>query len=440
MNILTRLIYNMPTDKNAAIAESLKETREKRKGQQCRVFTMKVDMKALSSAQREVIKMQFVEAKWITNEALAAENVFKHKTGKSVKRRDKDGNEIETLLQYLGSQMKQSVVEELHSNIKTLSTLKSTGKKVGKIRFKREVTAINLKQYGSTHRILNQKHIAIQKVPGKIRVFGLHQLMSRKGNIKFDIANAKLLNTPQGYFVAITAYSATAKRKHNGQEIGIDFGISTNITLSNGRQFHASVQESERLKKLQRKFAKQKKYSKRRYKTLQMIKREYQKLTHKKNDIANKIVSEILKYEHIYMQDENLRGWKKIFGKQVHHSVMGRVKAKLKPHLTYMLPRNAPTTKLCTACGTIHRNMTLAIRMFTCECGVIEDRDVHAAQNMIAMSKIKLGQELSESTLAEIDIRLDDQGQIAVIDETRRSIFKTGLNARLVQEDARSLA
>lgn len=432
----------MSTGKNATIAESLKETREKRKGQHCRVFTMKIDMKSLSSVQREVLKMQFVEAKWITNEALASSDLFKYTAGKTVKRKDRDGNEVETVLQYVGSQMKQSIVDELLSNVKTLSTQKKNGRSVGKIRFKRQVTAINLKQYGSTHRITGQKHIAIQKVPGKIKVFGLHQLMSSRGNIKFEIANAKLLNTPHGYFIAITAYSKKIKRAHNEQEIGIDFGISTNITLSNGRQFHATVQEGERLKRLQRKFAKQQKGSKRRYKTLLLIKSEYQKLTNQKNDIANKIVSEILKFEHIYMQDENLTGWKKLFGRQVHHSVMGRVKAKLKPHLTYLLPRNAPTTKLCTACGTIHRNMTLATRMFTCGCGIIEDRDIHAAQNMIVMSKIKLGQELSESTLAEIDIRLDDQGQIAVIDETRRSTFKNvGQNARIiVHEDARSLA
>lgn len=426
----------MSSSKNATISESLRKTREKRLSQDCRIFTIKVDMASLKAAQTEALKMQFVEAKWIVNEALASEDLFKYVAGKTVIRKDKDLNNVETEIKFLGSQMKQSVVDELKSNIKTLSTLKKRGKKIGKLKFRKQITSINLKQFGSTYKVSGKRKIKIQNVPGEIRVNGLNQILSNKGKLKFELANAKLLNTPLGYFVAITCYSKKKERECSG-EIGIDFGISTAITLSDGRKFDAFVQETDRLKKLQRKFSKQQKGSKRRFNTLRLIKREYQKLSNKKNDVANKIVAEILKFKDIYMQDENLTGWKKLFGKKVQHSVLGRVKAKLKPKARYVLSRWEPTTKLCIECGQLHK-ITLADRIFICDCGIEpEDRDIHAAKNMIALSKIKIGQELSELTLVETLSDCNASAIEAEAGEARRSekVFEA-----IRQEDATSLA
>jgi putative transposase len=318
--------------------------------------------------------------------------------------------------------MKQSVVDELKSNVKTLSTLKKKGKRIGAIQFKREVTSINLKQYGTTYKIVNRRKIKIQNVPGEIKAFGLEQIYSNAGKLKFELANAKILKTPLGYFLAITCYSTKKERLCSG-EIGLDFGVSTAITFSDGRKFNASVQETDRLKRLQRKFSRQQKGSKRRFKTLNLIKREYQKLTNRKNDIENKICHEILKFKDIYMQDENLSGWKSRFGKKIQHSVLGRIKAKIKPKATYVLSRWEPTTKLCVHCGQLHK-LTLADRIFACDCGAEpEDRDIHAAKNMIAMSKLKLvGQELSEFTLVEtLSDSIRSRTMKAEVVETRRS-------------------
>lgn len=427
----------MSTEKNIGISESLKKTREKRLNQDCRVFKIKIDFASLKLNQKEAMKMQFVEAKWIVNEAIGSGDIFKYIAGKYVVRKDKDLNDIKTELQFLGSQAKQSVVDELKSNIKTLSSLKKKGKKVGKLKFRKEVKSINLKQFGNSYKIVDRRKIKIQNVPGEIRVNGLDQIYSNSGKLKFELANAKLLNTPLGYYLAIICYSKKEERECKG-EIGIDFGISTHITLSDGRKFNASAQESDRLKMLQRKFAKQIKGSKRRYKTLILIKKEYQKMSNKKNDMANKIVAEIKQFKDIYMQDENLRGWKSRFGKQIQHSVLGRIKAKLIPVAKKVLSRWEPTTKLCIECGQLHK-MTLGDRIFKCDCGAEdEDRDVHAAKNMIAISKLKyVGQELSELTLVEIGSDFNASAIKAPVVEARRS----AKNLKSVSsEDATSLA
>ena len=121
------------------------------------------------------------------------------------------------------------------------------------------------------------------------------------------------------------------KIQTNGKEIGLDFGIKSNITTSEGEKLDVCVEESERLKKLQRELFRRVKGSNNRHKTIKLIQREYQKLSNKKQDKANKIVHQLKKYDRIYMQDEQIAKWQKgRFGKQVQHSCMGTVKAKLK--------------------------------------------------------------------------------------------------------------
>ena len=49
-----------------------------------------------------------------------------------------------------------------------------------------------------------------------------------------------------------------------------------------------------------------------------------------------------------------------------------------------MIDRWFPTTKLCVNCGAYNDNLKLSDRKFVCsECGTIDDRDIHAAKNMI---------------------------------------------------------
>ena len=89
------------------------------------------------------------------------------------------------------------------------------------------------------------------------------------------------------------------------------------------------------------------------------------------------------------MQDENLSGWHKgLFGRTVQHSVLGLVKAKLihNERVTVLSSRE-PTTKYCPVCGKLKKDITLADRTYECPCGYSEDRDIHAARNMILLAK-----------------------------------------------------
>ena len=408
--------------KNENIKKSMRETCLRRMSQTCKVYTVKIDESRLSTRQAEQLKMLFVEAKWIYNDILNySENndILSYNTKvKSVDVLNKNKEKEVRELKFIGSQMKQSVFANIVSNIKMLSTKKKQGNKVGKLKYISEYKSLNLKQYGNTYKIYGNKRIKIQGVSGKLVVNGLDQFINI---LDIEIANAKILNKPDGYYIAITTYQYTDKlpiKQYIGEEIGIDLGIKDTITLSTGEKFKSSIGETERLKRLQRKFARQQKGSNNRYKTRILIQKEYQKITNRKNDIANKIVNHILSYEHIYMQDENISGWQKgLFRKQVQYSILGRVKAKLinNPRVE-VLDKFVPTTKYCPICGNIKNDISLSDRVYHCNiCGYTNDRDIHSANNMIIMTKISMNKNLPmehrEVKPVENELSFDETGR-----------------------------
>ncbi len=392
-------------EKRLKIKESNAETRQRRTRQTCRVFKVKVDNSKLSKKQKEQLKMMFVEGKWLRNDRLAwAKNNHKsifdcevpHKHEK-VHVKTKTGEFEERELKHIGSQMAQGVVAEMKSNLKTILRLQKKGiQKHGELKFVSELKSINLWQYGCTYSFKSAKRMKIQGVSGLVAVNGVKQFIEDKD---IEIASAKLLNTPQGYFVAVTTYIDNDKLEKpisNGKTIGLDFGCQTSITYSDGRRQNVVVGETERLKNLQRKLSRQVKGSNNSYRTKRLIGVEYQKITNRRNDLANKIVGELKSYERIVIQDEQLAKWKKSgHGRAVQHSCLGRVKAKLmKMDNVVVLDKFIPTTKICMKCGRTY-NMPQSQREFNCVCGSVGDRDVHAAQNMVDIARLILENKVS---------------------------------------------
>ena len=377
--------------KNNRIREQGKQTREKRKSQICRVYRVKIDFSHLSEAQRVHLKMLFVEAKWLYNDALTftqEHNINDYDTSiRTVHGLDKDKQPITHELKYLGSQMKQSVIQGIKHSLKSLASLKKHNHTVGSLRYKSDYVSINLQQHRVTYRFYDENHIGLQGFKERIRISGANQFWNIPS---IEFANAKLLNLPDGYYLAVTTYSDNGGETRKYQpEIGIDMGIKTTITTSDGKKIKVLIEESERIKKCQRLIARRKKGSSNQYKARKLLRKAYQKLTSRKKDVANKIVHELLEHEHVYMQDENLKGWHKgLFGRTVQHSVLGIVKAKLiNNERVTVLSSREPTTKYCPVCGKLKKDITLADRVYECSCGYREDRDVHAARNMILLAK-----------------------------------------------------
>ena len=107
--------------------------------------------------------------------------------------------------------------------------------------------------------------------------------------------------------------------------------------------------------------------------------------------------------------------------KTIQHSCLGIIKEKLKQlDNTIVLDKFIPTTKWCSKCGSIKNDITLKDRTYNCHCGYSEDRDIHAAKNMIS-----IWQNLVKSNLVPMDgreVKLEDWN-LFQIDPRRCSVF-----------------
>ena len=379
--------------KKSKIRESKRLTSLRRHNQVVKVFECKIVEKRLNSKQKEELERMFLEGKWFYNHVL---NMKKNGVQlrdinttsiKTVRKLDKDQNELSEALHCLSSQEKQAIVARMISNEKTIKSLVKNGfQNHGQLQFKSEFNCIPLKQYGNTYVFKSFNKVRIAGISGTILVRTGNQLQ-----IADELANANLVKKPDGYYLKVTAFINKENFKavqKNGKEVGLDFGIKTSITTSEGEKLDVSVEESERLKRLQRELFRRVKGSSNRHKTIKLIQREYQKLSNKKQDKANKIVHQLKKYDRIYMQDEQISSWHKgLFGKQVQHSCLGTVKAKLirLPQIV-VLDKWIPTTKLCPKCKQ-ENSLQLCERVYNCSCGYTQDRDIHSAKNMIEIAK-----------------------------------------------------
>ena len=120
--------------------------------------------------------MLFVEAKWLYNFALSFMtehdiNDFDTKIF-TIQNLDKDRQPVIHELQYLGSQMKQAVIQSIKHSLKALAALKARNRAVGNPRYKSEYVSINLQQFGAAYRFYDEHHIGIQGFKERIRISG----------------------------------------------------------------------------------------------------------------------------------------------------------------------------------------------------------------------------------------------------------------------------
>jgi transposase len=171
-------------------------------------------------------------------------------------------------------------------------------------------------------------------------------------------------------------------------DVGIDPGLSTAITCSNGDQydFPKFYRDSENLiAKLQRK-SKNSKRLKRVQLTLAARRRDHH---HKLSTLFAK------KYRKVYWSNDNFKALKGLFGKSYSDVSLGMFRTMLEAKLLSRADKlgelvkvsNRHSTQDCSACGSRSGpkgNSALGVRNWVCgDCGSSHHRDVNAAQNTI---------------------------------------------------------
>lgn len=390
--------------KNEQIKQTLLETRERRQNQILKVYELKVNCHNTSKDDFRKLNFMFTQTKWIQNDMIASDDIFKYeyKEHRIIKNFDKNHNLVERKLD-IQTGIHQVIVAKVKQDVLNLSKAKKAGRKIGKLRFRRNCNCIPLRT--GMVKVIDSKTISIPMFR-KLKVYGLEQFILFP---KYEIADARIVRKASGIYVkvSICVPKSSFVRKPTNKEVGLDFGIKDNIITSDGEKFNCSVQETEYLKFLQKKLMKKKKGSKRYYRCLNQLQKEYEHLTNKKNDDSNKLIFYLLKnYDVIYFQDEQISKWRKFnpsFARNIQHSYLGRIKAKLvmleKSGRSFEISKWSPSTKFCPQCGSINRGITLSDRIFKCDCGYEFDRDVHAAKNVKLFGSTKRAECLEQASV-----------------------------------------
>jgi putative transposase len=284
-------------------------------------------------------------------------------------------------LTVLGFDLKRGIAERLTDNLRTLRRLRAAGYQVGALRGQRLVHAIPLQRYGcgQTYRFdFARNRVRIQKL-GWFRVLGLHQLPADA-----EITTAVLVRKPCGYYLHVTCYLPNdhqAASPRIGHAIGIDFGVSSKLTLSNGMKIDFAIHDTPRVKRLKRRLSRTQPGSRNRARLQVLLRKAYERLSNRRRDVHNKVLALLRRYERVVFQDDSIKAWSALFGRQVYPSGIGGLKSRLKTGLVapVIVKRVEPTTGECWACGN-RCKLALSDRVMACACGWHGDRDVNAAR------------------------------------------------------------
>jgi len=177
--------------------------------------------------------------------------------------------------------------------------------------------------------------------------------------------------------------------------VGIDLGIKDFATLSNGEKISNPKflgSKLERLKALQQRASKKKKGSNNRKKANFKIAKLYEKVTNQRVDFLQKTSTKLIRENQtIILEDLNIAGMMKnhCLARAISDVSWSKFIEMLKYKSEWygknlvQIGRFEPSSKMCSCCGTINKNLKLSDRNWTCmSCFATHDRDINAAINI----------------------------------------------------------
>ena len=202
--------------------------------------------------------------------------------------------------------------------------------------------------------------------------------------------------------------------------IGIDLGLKDFAICSNGDKFK-NINKTSRVRKVEKKLKREQRKLSRKYESLKTrnknikggkatrqniqkqivkVQKLYQRLTNIRTDYINKTVSEIVKQKpsYITIEDLNISGMMK--NKHLAKSVAQQKFYECRTKLTSKCNQNNielrvvdrfyPSSKTCSCCGAIKKDLKLSDRVYKCNCGLVIDRDLNASINLANVKKYKI--------------------------------------------------
>ncbi len=192
--------------------------------------------------------------------------------------------------------------------------------------------------------------------------------------------------------------------------VGVDFGIKALAVLSTGEVFEANQKLKTnlgKLAKLQRNIARKVKGSLRRARAKLAVAKLHFRIARQRQAVLHELSDYLTKtFDVITIEDLNVRGMVK--NRRLSRAILDagfgylrqmiEYKAKLRNCLVVIANRFFPSSKMCSCCGRIKEDLTLADRIYNCECGLSVDRDWNASLNLDKYGRDSLQPDLKRTS------------------------------------------
>ncbi len=223
------------------------------------------------------------------------------------------------------------------------------------------------------------------------------------------------------YYVSILVEETYIKISNpNNEGLGIDLGIKEFAICSNGNKFK-NINKTSTVKKIEKKLKREQRKLSRKYESLKIrnknikegratrqniqkqvvkVQKLHQRLANIRTDYINKIVSSIIKQKpsYITIEDLNVKGMMK--NKHLSKAIASQKFFKFKTKLTVKCKENHielrivdrfyPSSKTCSQCGKVKKDLKLSDRIYKCDCGFTIDRDLNASINLKNAKEYKI--------------------------------------------------
>ncbi len=206
----------------------------------------------------------------------------------------------------------------------------------------------------------------------------------------------------------------------NNEGVGIDLGIKYFAICSNGNKFK-NINKISTVKKVEKTLKREQRKLSRKYESLKIrnkkekggnatsqniqkqivkVQKLHQRLTNIRTDYINKIVSSIIKQKpsYITIEDLNVKGMmknkhlSKAIASQKFFEFKTKLMSKCKQNNIELriVDRFYPSSKTCSNCGKIKKDLKLSDRIYKCDCGFTIDRDLNASINLKNAKEYKI--------------------------------------------------
>lgn len=191
----------------------------------------------------------------------------------------------------------------------------------------------------------------------------------------------------------------------SGKSVGLDFGMKTFLTLSDGTSVKSPLFFNEYqndIRRLNRELSRKVKGSKNRKQARINLARLHRDIAEKRKDFFFKLAHELTdRFDYFFFEDLNIKGMKALWGKKVSDLAFSefiniiQYIAKLKGKIVHFIDRFYPSSKTCSCCGLINSSLSLKDREWSCDsCNTLHDRDLNASINIHreGASSLRLGE------------------------------------------------